>query len=423
MSCPASGSLKAKHALYERSLEIILNNQHPSGAFVASPTFSQYTYSWFRDGSFISWALDRTRRQELAPSARRFHLWVADQVRRYRSTAERAIAKMQTGQALDPLEDVLHCRYTVDGDTVPGKWHSFQIDGFGTWLWSLHEHVTLTMANTVEERTKFVTQVQDVVDPIVRYLHHLWRSPNADCWEEHMDKMATSTLGALYGGLSVVPKLLAHLPPTCEGTKHLELATLAATTAEQIKEYVLTHGVCRAEGEPFFTKFCGGADPGHLRQAVDANLLWLAYPYELVPVDHPVMRGTVNRIVGEIMRGRPLGSCGLARYAHDEYYGGGEWILLTASLAMVLARSSCPDQRAAAIKFRHWIEAQALEDGALPEQVLQNANLPERISYWEEKWGPAASPLLWSHAKYIALVEELRALSGEEAAAEPAKSL
>jgi GH15 family glucan-1,4-alpha-glucosidase len=345
---------------------------------------------------------------------------VAGQIRRYAATAERAIAKVQAGQPLDPKTDVLHCRYTVEGAPVPGAWHSFQVDGFGTWLWALNEHLTGAPA---EERAAFMGQVLDVVELLVRYLHHLWRHPNADCWEEHLDKVSTSTLGALYGGLSVVPQLLAHLPRNPEAQHDLAaLAALASTTAEHIREYVMTHAVCHADGEPFFTKFCGGADPGHLRHAVDANLLWLAYPYGLVPVDHPAMRGTVNRIVREIMRDRPLGSCGLARYAHDEYYGGGEWILLTASLAMVMARSNCPEHRAAAVKFRHWIEAQALEDGALPEQVLHNANLPERISYWEQKWGPAATPLLWSHAKYIVLVEELRALSAEDPAG-PAYSL
>jgi GH15 family glucan-1,4-alpha-glucosidase len=41
------------------SVAAILRNQHPSGAIVASPDFSQYQYCWLRDGSFIAHALDR----------------------------------------------------------------------------------------------------------------------------------------------------------------------------------------------------------------------------------------------------------------------------------------------------------------------------------------------------------------------------
>ncbi len=44
--------------LARRSLDIIRAGQAPSGAFVASPTFSQYGFAWLRDGSFIAEALD-----------------------------------------------------------------------------------------------------------------------------------------------------------------------------------------------------------------------------------------------------------------------------------------------------------------------------------------------------------------------------
>nr|MBI2904378.1 glycoside hydrolase [Chloroflexota bacterium] len=43
--------------LYRQSIEIILRNQTASGAYLASPNFPTYHYCWFRDGSFIAYAM------------------------------------------------------------------------------------------------------------------------------------------------------------------------------------------------------------------------------------------------------------------------------------------------------------------------------------------------------------------------------
>jgi GH15 family glucan-1,4-alpha-glucosidase len=50
-----------------------------------------------------------------------------------------------------------------------------------------------------------------------------------------------------------------------------------------------------------------------------------------------------------------------------------------------------------------WIEARAGNDLNLPEQVAENLNVPSYNSIWVKRWGEVASPLLWSHAKYIIL--------------------
>ena len=46
--------------LVEKSLEVIINNQSKSGAFIASPSFDTYAFSWLRDGSFIANSLDQS---------------------------------------------------------------------------------------------------------------------------------------------------------------------------------------------------------------------------------------------------------------------------------------------------------------------------------------------------------------------------
>jgi GH15 family glucan-1,4-alpha-glucosidase len=86
---------------------------------------------------------------------------------------------------------------------------------------------------------------------------------------------------------------------------------------------------------------------------------------------------------------------GVWRYAGDEYYGGGEWLLLTALLGL------CFEARAA--ECLDWIAAHATAEGGLPEQAQDHLQLPELYEPWVAKWGPPASPLLWSHAMFIDL--------------------
>ena len=63
------------NAMIERSVSRILANQTPSGAIVASPDFTQYHYSWLRDGSFVAYALDVVGAHE---AAERYHARAAD---------------------------------------------------------------------------------------------------------------------------------------------------------------------------------------------------------------------------------------------------------------------------------------------------------------------------------------------------------
>jgi GH15 family glucan-1,4-alpha-glucosidase len=120
------------------------------------------------------------------------------------------------------------------------------------------------------------------------------------------------------------------------------------------------------------------------RDRLDASLLFVGLP-ELV-----------EWVEGSLVS--PGG--GVWRNLDDEYYGGGEWLLLTAMLG--LARPERARECAA------WIEAHATADGLLPEQAQDHLQRPERYEPWVEKWGPPPCPLLWSHAMYLRLHHALR---------------
>jgi len=113
-----------------------------------------------------------------------------------------------------------------------------------------------------------------------------------------------------------------------------------------------------------------------------------------------VMQATIQAIEADLHR--PRG--GVYRYKTDVYYGGGEWLILTAWLGWYYARAGKLNE---AQTLKEWIESKANTDGCLPEQVSDHTLVPTHFELWLKKWGPVASPLLWSHAMYILLVQSI----------------
>jgi len=354
--------------LVYHSIQVILANQAPSGAYIASPDFPAYHYSWFRDGAFIASAMDLVDKHD---SARGFHDWAARTISRHAPTAQRAIEKAQRGKP--PGEDYLHTRYTLDGEEADDEWPNFQLDGFGTWLWALAEHAKSQIPNP---KSQMAMHWQQAVDLTARYLAALWRFPCFDPWEEHPDKVHPYTLAAIYAGLRAVGELTG------------DAGWLA--TADEIRRFVLEHGV----QDGHLVKYVGS-------EATDASLIGIAIPYRLLLPDDPIMRATVARIEADL---RHRGG-GVHRYAADTYYGGGEWVLLAAWLGWYYVELG---ERARARELLAWVESQADEEGNLPEQIPQTLNEPRMLQPWVEKWGPIACPLLWSHAMYLILLHALR---------------
>lgn len=356
--------------LVAASLDVIRAGQAVNGAFIAGPTFSQYGYAWLRDGSFIAESLDLVGEHA---AARRFHAWVAGVVCDATAGIERSISAVGEGRRPGPA-DYLHCRYAADGSLGPDDWPTFQLDGPGIWLWALGRHVAAgsVLSGDLGEAAVLAG----------RYLAALWSLPSNDAWEESSDRVHTSTLAADLAGL----RALLAISPAARSEP-----TIVAAEAE------IATRLC---GPGPWTKWDGS-------DAVDASLLWIAAPYGLVPPDDPAFAATLTRIEADLVSV----DGGVHRYEADTYYGGGEWLLLTASLGRVYLRRGGLGDRDGAIRCLRWIEAQAALDGGLPEQVATRALHPEYIDRWRASWGESACPLLWSHATYLALRAELGPLA------------
>jgi GH15 family glucan-1,4-alpha-glucosidase len=344
--------------LFQRSIEIILQNQSPAGAYLASPNFPTYNYCWFRDGAFIAYAMNLAGEHE---SAHRFHKWASVIVNQRSSIIKRAIAKAQQNVPLDST-DILHTRYTVEGEAGDQEWPNYQLDGLGAWLWSLDNYQQLSEMSLPQEWLQAAGLVTD-------YLAALWQRPCYDCWEEFPEYVHMYTVAAIYAGLQ------AHTSLT--GVDHESILTA-------IKQFLHEEG----ESQGHFVKYLGS-------EQVDASLLGLATPYNVVSPDDPIMRVTLAQIEATLYR-----DGGVHRYPDDTYYGGGAWVLLTAWLGWYYTQIGANGKASSAKK---WVEAQADAKGNLPEQVPITLNDPSYHESWRQRWGEIASPLLWSHAQYIIL--------------------
>lgn len=373
--------------LAETSIRVIRAGQQDTGAYLASSTFPTYRYSWFRDGAFIAYAMDLMGEHE---SARRFHDWAARSILSRESEVNAVLDELRSSGAVpDPGDPrLLNTRYRADGSPGSKPWENFQLDGFGTWIWAVERHFShsstlshdrsgrQTRARDGGPREPIPQTMRRAVGLVARYLSQLWQVPCYDLWEEHRDQVHTYTLAGIYSGLISAGTI---------GIPELQGA------AESIREYV---------GSQLVTG-------GRLRKStgydgVDCALVAAAVPYGLIPLTDPVMHATVASIEEDLVT-----ADGAHRYRDDTYYGGGSWILLSAWLGWYYAQLGDDRSRRRAFDLLRWVALQADKNGLLPEQVTEHLLAPDYLETWVKRWGRSARPLLWSHAMYLILWDQL----------------
>jgi isomaltose glucohydrolase len=346
--------------LVGRSIAVLKDGQAPSGAFIASPAFTVYRYAWLRDGAFCAHALDVVGEHDAAAA---WHRWVIRSVEGHRKMIESATRRVAGGET-PPPEAMPPARYTLDGalerpvDDDP--WPNFQVDGYGMWLWAFEHH--LGGRDLPED-------AEPTVALVASYLAASWRLKCFNCWEELDGGEHASTLGAVHAGLMAASRLLGD--------------SVWCSAADAVRDELLDRYVDHG-------RFKRGANDGR----PDGSLLWLAVPFGVLAYDDPLIASTVEAVRRELTG--PEG--GVYRFPGDTYFGGGEWLLLTSSLAWHDAVAGDVDAADAA---QAWVRAQAEPNSDLPEQVTGNAQDPTMIEPWIRRWGRIATPLLWSHAMFL----------------------
>lgn len=359
---PDPRSDAAVAALAARSIRLITDLQTAEGAYPASPTFSAYRgYSWFRDGAFIADAASAAGRGD---SAERFFDWCAEVLVSRGEHIRWIVAETRAGRP-PAAELMLPARYTFDGGDGADEWWDFQLDGYGTWLWALAAHVDRHGADPERWR--------EAVDLTADYLECSWSRPCYDWWEEHAMHVHVSTLACIGAGLAAVA-------PWADAERAARIdAAVAGIRA-------------RIAGE--------GTGDGHLRKwlgstAVDGSLAAAISPLRFVEADSAVGRRTI-----EVLSAHLDVDGGVHRFLGDTFFGGGQWPLLSCFLG--LAHLDAGD-RAAAERLFDWAASTATPELDLPEQVAGHLIAPGMRQEWIVRWGPVATPLLWSHAMFLRL--------------------
>lgn len=300
-------------------------------------------------------------------SAESFFDWVDGVISKQGDRVKQIVNMVKGGECL-LNSDYLPTRYNLDGQAEKDEWPNFQLDGYGTWLWALSQHIEAT--GKVELIKKYKRSIQATVE----YLTCLWKTPNYDCWEENGDKIHPATLACIFGGLNSIARYLEDREIT--------------NTAADIKQFVLEN--CVINGH--LAKYLGC-------DCVDSSLIWVSVPFGMLDPEDEVMKKTVLEIESKLVH-----NYGVHRYLKDTYYGGGEWLLLSGFLGWYHAVTGDIHK---AKGFLDWIEKQADENGEMTEQVLYHVNDPDYIVKWQNLWGDTAKPLLWSHAMYLILKQHI----------------
>ena len=351
---------ESQTSLVGESVRAILRNQGDNGAIVASPDFAQYNFCWLRDGSFSAYALDCAGEHEASAL---YHAWVNGALEGIASVIDGVIGVHQRGGELDHSR-MPPARFALNGSVVVDEWPNFQIDGYGTWLWSLGQHLESQGRDSVPE------ELHDSVRRVARYLATFALSPCYDVWEENGNSIHTSTLACVYGGLATAGRLLR------------DDEFIAA--AESVRSHVASSG----DDAGFYVKSNTNGD-------VDASSLWLSAPFGVVDSSDEFFTKTV-----ELIEDRLTLDGGIRRYGSDVYFGSGAWPVLTASLGWHYVEIGDIE---AATRCQAWIESHYRSNGTLGEQYGGENRDVRNYRAWEEKWGPPAHNLMWSHAMYVVL--------------------
>ncbi|HLY77390.1 MAG TPA: glycoside hydrolase family 15 protein, partial [Thermoplasmata archaeon] len=326
-----------------------------NGAIIASPDTRSlvvggdtYNYCWFRDGGYISQAMDVSRLQELASRFLQF------------------AAKCQS-----PDGAFVH-RYFPDGE-VGSTWHPppfLQIDQTATVLSAAWHHldrgadpdVLLELWPMVKLAANFLVDFRDPATGLP--------SPSFDLWEERLGIHTYSAAAVAHGLESAarISKVLGKDTPRWQ------------STADEIRSLTVAK-----MWDPSLSRFVRSLSPRDER--IDASIL-LALDLGLLEPSDPRFRATVDLTEARLWS-KSVG--GLARYEGDEYYGiENPWVVCTLWLAAAHLRLG---DRVRCRELIDWAVAHATTTGLLPEQI-------------DSRTGEAksATPLVWSHATFLDLM-------------------
>ncbi|MFC1622439.1 glycoside hydrolase family 15 protein [Patescibacteria group bacterium] len=347
-------------ALLKSSQQVFKDCSLPVGAIIAANTdlpyypkrAANYHFVWPRDAAFICVAAQKLGITDISE---KFFEWLEDRPEGFKKTS------------------LLFQNYAPNGKK---HWKSFQPDQAGACLWALHEHYKMEKCDVTEKHENLIRRLADGLanDWQGKYFFNhavdLWEEGSRHTSSSH-ENNHTYSLASCAKGLLLANEMIKNDIWVKKANSMIE--RINHNYDEKANRFLRNKGKSIADFN------------------VDASLLGLVWPFEIVSHDDPRMIETVKKIEEKIV----LNGLGVHRYENDYYdgegsgsEGAGAWPLLNFWLSIY---HSISGNREKAEKYFNWVLEKLEEDNYgsyIPEQIFEDNR---RGVY----------PLAWSHAMFV----------------------
>ncbi len=392
--------------LYQRSLLIIRSQVDNGGGIIAAGESGltaiahgqeSYAYVWPRDGAYTANALDKAGYAFLAS---RFYDFC-------RNVISHQPVESDSQNAYEESTFMLH-KYTPDG-RMASSWMSL-VDESGQPQLPIQEDGTALLPYALWRHYRKFRDIElfrPLFRPLVLSTGNFMvdfrepktglPAPSYDLWEEKRG-IYSYTVATVWAGLTAAANL-ANL----FGEKFY--VEKFQTAAAEIKQACETHLYDDAEGRFLKSVSIGPGVNIQKDPTVDASLYALWYFGMFDPKD-PRIERTMQAVTDRLSCQTQIG--GIARYEGDAYHWdetlqvdrakipGNPWFITTLWQAQYqIAKAESLDELTLAIPFLQWACERALPSGVMAEQLHPLTGEPVSVS-----------PLTWSHATFVAAVQE-----------------
>ena len=340
--------------LIDKSIQIIKDASLENGAIVAANADKEYYprqakdyhYVWPRDASYICVAAQMAGVRDIQEP---FFHWLEYRPENFKK------------------EGLLFANYATNGRKEVDQ---FQPDQAGAALWAIYEYYKENLTKCEKQET--------VIRRLADGLCSEWRGKyffhnTVDLWEENHRKTSTKmennhtySLAACSRGLALADKMIKN--DEWKKTSNQMKEVMESAYSPELKRFLRNHGKID--------------DPN-----IDASLLGLTYPFDIIKADDPRMIETVNAMEKNIVvKG------GVHRFQFDYYdgegsaqEGAGAWPILNFWMSAYYAlRKNQKKSR----EYYMWVVDRIKDDYLIPEQIFSD-------------FREGIRPLVWSHAMFI----------------------
>ncbi len=354
--------------LYLRSILLLkLLQDRRFGSFIAAPTLEpDYRYCWPRDGVFEAWALDRCGYSE---EAHRFYRWC---------------------RRTQMHEGLWYQNHYTDGRR---HWAGIQVDQVATVVWGVWQHFELN------HDREFLVEMWPMVQRASDYLLRARSADSGlvfseqDLWEETGGELLY-TNAATVAGLECAALHAKELGQERHAARWRKEAGL-------VRKAIEAH--LRRDGYYVGEREAESSYPVRKDYLHDIANLAMVVPFRLVAPGGAPMRNTAKRIEQSMK----YAAGGIGRYASDLFMGGNPWSLSALWLALFHVETG---DLAECYRLLYWCLKHATLHDFMPEQSQKQTGAPA-----------GASPLGWSHAWVIILLQRIGRRLTTEGESPPAK--